>query len=123
MSMTFSLRPAIAADIPAITAIYAEAVRHGTATFELDAPDEGEMRRRFDGLIAAGFPYLAAEERGSVLGYAYAGTYRARPAYRFVVEDSIYLAAEARGRGIGKALLMSLIDGKAGSSDAGSIRC
>jgi L-amino acid N-acyltransferase YncA len=108
--MGYSIRPAAVADLAAITAIYAGAVRHGTATFEIEPPDEAEMRRRFDVLSGGGFPYFVAEEAGAVIGYAYAGTYRPRPAYRFVVEDSIYLAAEARGRGIGKALLNVLIE-------------
>src|SRR5690606_27324388 len=98
-----TIRPATAADIAAITAIYADAVRHGTATFELEPPDFAEMLRRFAALSEAGFPYLVAEERAGVAGYAYAGPYRARPAYRFTVEDSLYLAPSARGRGIGSA--------------------
>jgi phosphinothricin acetyltransferase len=103
------IRAAAPADIPAITAIYAEAVSFGTATFELEPPSVAEMRSRFDTLMAGNFPYIVAEEAGRVLGYAYAGTYRARPAYRFVVEDSIYLATGARGKGVGKALLTELI--------------
>jgi phosphinothricin acetyltransferase len=104
-----TIRPATAADIAAITAIYADAVRHGTATFELEPPDRAEMLRRFAALSEANFPYLVAEERTGVAGYAYAGPYRARPAYRFTVEDSVYLAPSAQGRGIGSALLARLI--------------
>jgi phosphinothricin acetyltransferase len=104
------LRPATPADIAAITRIYAHAVRHGTASFELEPPDEAEMARRQGALLAGSFPYLVAEADGLVVGYAYAGPYRARPAYRFTVEDSIYLAPDAQGRGIGRALLHRLID-------------
>lgn len=103
------IRPAERRDIAAITPIYAHAVLHGTASFELEPPDEAEMRRRFDALHIDGFPYLVAEEDGAVLGYAYAGPYRARPAYRYTVEDSIYLASEAQGRGVGRALLDRLL--------------
>jgi phosphinothricin acetyltransferase len=103
------IRPATPADVPAIADIYAEAVRHGTASFELDPPDEGEMTRRYRALVDRNFPYLAAEENGVIAGYAYAGPYRARPAYDWTVEDSIYLAPAAQGRGIGRALLDRLI--------------
>ncbi len=103
------IRPATPADIPAITRIYAHAVKHGTASFELEAPDEAEMARRMTVLIDGGFPYLAAEDAGALRGYAYAGAYRPRPAYRFSVEDSIYVAAEAQRRGVGRALLDALI--------------
>lgn len=107
------IRPATAADIAAITAIYADAVRHGTATFELEPPDHAEMLRRFATLTGADFPYLAAEADGRLVGYAYAGPYRARPAYRFTVEDSVYLAPSAQGRGLGTALLARLIEATA----------
>jgi L-amino acid N-acyltransferase YncA len=104
-----SIRAAGAADIPAITRIYAHAVCHGTASFELEPPDEAEMARRQRALFEGGFPYLVAELDGAVAGYAYAGPYRARPAYRFSVEDSVYVAAEAHRRGVGRALLATLI--------------
>ncbi len=107
--MTHVLRPATPADVPAITAIYRPEVLSGTATFELDPPDEAEMAGRMATLLAGGFPYLAAEIAGAVVGYAYAGPYRARPAYRFAVEDSIYLAPDARGRGLGSLLLTRLV--------------
>src|SRR5262245_11333348 len=97
-----SIRPATLADVPAITAIYAHAVKHGTASFELDAPDEAEMTRRIRTLIDGGFPYLAAEADGKFLGYAYAGPYRTRPAYRFTVEDSIYVDPNVQRRGVGR---------------------
>jgi phosphinothricin acetyltransferase len=104
-----AIRSATPADIPAITEIYAEAVRHGTATFELEPPDAGEMRRRFDALHAGNFPYLVAETNGRIAGYAYAGPYRPRPAYRFTVENSVYLLPASHRRGIGLALLNELI--------------
>ncbi len=90
--MTVTVRPATHADVPAITRIYAHAVEHGTASFELDAPDQAEMTRRFKELNNNGFPYLVAVIDGAVVGYAYAGPYRSRPAYRFTVENSVYVA-------------------------------
>jgi L-amino acid N-acyltransferase YncA len=104
------IRPATEADIHPITAIYGESVLNGTASFEIDPPDEGEMEQRWRAIVAKGYPFLVAEEDGQILGYAYASTYNARMAYRHTVEDSIYLAAESRGKGIGGALLRSLID-------------
>jgi len=103
------IRPATPADIPAITRIYAHAVEYGTASFELDAPDEAEMTRRMNELLSRDFPYLVVESNGAVAGYAYAGPYRARPAYRFTVENSVYIAPDAHRRGLGKALLEELI--------------
>jgi L-amino acid N-acyltransferase YncA len=104
------IRPALVADLPAITAIYAEAVLTGTATFELIAPDLAEMNRRFENLTGSGFPYLVALLDGGFAGYAYAGPYRPRPAYRFTVENSVYLAPSAQRRGVGTLLLQRLID-------------
>ena len=104
-----SIRPAGPSDLAAITRIYADAVRGGTASFEIDPPDQNEMARRFAALCGSGFPYLVAEGAGSVAGYAYAGPYRGRPAYRWTVEDSIYVAAGLQRRGIGRALLDRLI--------------
>jgi phosphinothricin acetyltransferase len=97
------------ADIPAITRIYAHAVQNGTATFELEPPDEAEMTRRMTALLEGNFPYLAAESGAALAGYAYAGLYRTRPAYRFTVEDSIYIDPNAQRRGVGRALLARLI--------------
>lgn len=96
-------------DIPVITTIYADAVRHGTASWELEPPTLGEMKRRFEALVADGYPYLVAHRGEDILGYAYAGAYRPRPAYRHTVEDSIYVARQAQGMGIGRALLAALI--------------
>lgn len=104
------IRPATAADLLAITAIYEEAVLHGTATFELDPPDLAEMTRRYDALVGGGFPYLVAVDGDQVQGYAYAGPHRPRIAYRFTVENSIYLAPAAQRRGIGGKLLAALIN-------------
>jgi phosphinothricin acetyltransferase len=104
------IRPATLNDIPAITRIYAHAVQHGTASFELEPPSEAEMRRRMETLLAGRFPYLVAEIDGTVAGYAYAGPYRARPAYRFTVENSIYVAPQMQRHGIGRLLLKALIE-------------
>jgi phosphinothricin acetyltransferase len=103
------IRPAVAADLPFITGIYEHAVRYGTATFELIPPDLAEMTRRFAALIEGGFPYLVACLEGRVVGYAYAGAYRPRPAYRFTVENSVYLEPAVHRRGIGLQLLRRLI--------------
>jgi phosphinothricin acetyltransferase len=84
-------------------------VRYGTATFELAAPDLAEMTRRFRALIDGGFPYLVAAVDGGVIGYAYAGPYRPRPAYRFTVENSIYLKPTIHRRGIGLQLMQHLL--------------
>ena len=105
-----TIRAAVAVDLSAITAIYEEAVLHGTATFEIEPPDLAEMTRRFEALTGAGFPYFVAVDGDQVLGYAYAGSYRPRIAYRFTVENSIYLAPAAQRRGIGSRLLVALIE-------------
>ena len=108
--MPLVIRPATPDDMTQITAIYAHAVLHGTATFEIDPPDAAEMARRWRVLTQNGHPYLAAEVDGAVTGYAYAGPYRSRPAYRWTVEDSIYVARDAQRGGIGRALLQRLIE-------------
>jgi phosphinothricin acetyltransferase len=107
---TVDVRDATAADIAAITDIYAHHVRAGSASFELEPPSEDEMRSRWGKLVAAQFPWIAATEDERVVGYAYAGPYRPRRAYRYSVEDSVYLAPDAQGRGIGSRLLRSLIE-------------
>ncbi|OBQ65492.1 MULTISPECIES: GNAT family N-acetyltransferase [Mesorhizobium] len=106
---TIVIRPATSADLDTITEIYADAVTHGTASYELEPPGRAEMGTRFAALTAGGFPYLVAEKDGAVLGYAYAGAFRPRPAYRFIVEDSVYVAPEAKGQGVGLMLMRSLI--------------
>jgi phosphinothricin acetyltransferase len=108
--MSLIIRPSLASDVPAIAAIYAHAAMHGTASFELDPPPEAEMARRRDAILEGGYPYLVAERDGELLGYAYAGAYRTRPAYRSTVEDSIYVAPSAQGQGVGRALLIALIE-------------
>jgi L-amino acid N-acyltransferase YncA len=106
---SLEIRPAIAADLPFVTEIYDHAVRYGTATFELIPPDLAETTRRFGVLTEGGFPYLVAALEGRVVGYAYAGAYRPRPAYRFTVENSVYLKPAIHRRGIGLKLLQRLI--------------
>jgi phosphinothricin acetyltransferase len=105
-----AVRPATPADIPAIATIYRHAVLHGTASFELEPPDEAEMLRRYEAVVGGGYPYFVAEMDGKVLGYAYANAYRTRPGYRFTVEDSVYITPDAQGKGIGRALLHALIE-------------
>jgi phosphinothricin acetyltransferase len=105
-----TIRPACPDDIAAITRIYAHAVRHGTASFELDPPDEVEMTRRMAAIRDGGFPYLAADVNDQLAGYAHAGFFRTRPAYRFTIEDSIYIAPDQQACGIGRALLDQLIE-------------
>jgi len=103
------IRPATAADIPGIVAIYGPSVATGTASFELTPPDAAEMLRRFESITAHGFPYVVAIIDGAVAGYAYASSYRTRPAYRFTVENSIYVSPAFQGRKVGTALLGRLI--------------
>jgi L-amino acid N-acyltransferase YncA len=104
------IRAASPGDLPAITAIYADAVLNGTATFELEPPGETEMGRRMTALVEAGYPYFVAEVDGGVLGYGYAGPYRPRPGYRHTVEDSVYIARSGWRQGIGRSLLRRLIE-------------
>ena len=108
----FVIRDSEPGDLPAITAIYGHWVLEGHASFELESPGLAEMARRRGTVLKGGYPYLVAVSRKSaeVLGYAYAGAYRPRLAYRFACEDSIYLAPRAQNRGVGKALLKTLIE-------------
>lgn len=104
------VRPATSKDVPGITSIYAPAVIHGLASWELEPPDEAEMARRLETVTGAGYPWLVAENgEGHIFGYAYASSYRPRLAYRWTVENSVYVAEDAQGRGVGKLLLSSLI--------------
>lgn len=112
------LRAAAARDAAAIAAIYAEHVRTGTATFDTEAPDAEAMAAKLADITGRRWPFLVAEREGAVLGYAYATQFRDRPAYAYCCEDSIYIAADHRGRGIGKALLAALI----GCSEAAGFR-
>ena len=109
-----SIRPTQEADLAAVQAIYAHHVLTGAASFELEPPDLEEIRRRWSAVVAGGYPHLVAVEGeaevGRILGYAYAGAYRPRPAYRHSVEDSVYVDAARHGRGIGRALLARLIE-------------
>ena len=111
---TPTVRLATPADIEAITAIYRPAVLHGTASFEVEPPDEAEMLRRFEAITASGYPYFVAEVDGRVAGYAYVNAYRTRPAYRFTVEDSIYISPDAQGKGVGRVLLDRLVETSTG---------
>lgn len=106
---SLKLRPCRPEDIAAIQAIYADAVLTGTASFELDPPDVEEMRARWRKIIAEGYPYVVATIDDALVGYAYAGAYRPRRAYRGTVENSIYVHSGCRGSGVGRALLVELI--------------
>jgi L-amino acid N-acyltransferase YncA len=96
-------------DVAKIAAIYAHHVRHGSASFEEVAPDAAEIAKRRLEILAKGFPYLVAEANGELLGYCYASLYRTRSAYRFALEDSVYVAPEAIRKGVGRALMGTLI--------------
>ena len=108
--MPLIVRDATPADVPAIAALYADEVRDHVNTYEYDVPDEAEMARRMDAIVGAGYPYIVAQEPdGTIGGYAYASSYRARLGYRMTVENSVYVAAGRQGQGIGAALLGRLI--------------
>lgn len=112
VGLGLTIRQAEESDIPAIQAIYAHHVLHGVASFELEPPDQAEMLRRRTDVLARGLPYLVAEDQpgsGAILGFAYAAPYRARPAYRWALEDSVYVLPGEGGKGIGSALLSALI--------------
>ncbi len=104
------VRPATSADTPAITAIYGHHVLHGLGTFEEVPPSEADMAARMAAVQAKALPYLVAEKDGAVLGFAYAAPFRLRTAYRFTAEDSVYIAPDAIGQGVGKALLSAVIE-------------
>jgi phosphinothricin acetyltransferase len=108
MSQMSFIRSSQESDLPAITAIYAHHVLHGTGTFETTPPTEAEMTSRRADVLAKGLPYLVIEDGGRVLGYAYCQWFKPRPAYRFSAEDSIYMHPDAAGKGLGKQLLAEL---------------
>jgi len=108
-----TVRDAVADDASAIAAIYAHHVLHGTATFDLDPPDVGFWRDKIADMAARGWPFVVADEGAGAIGYAYAAQFRDRPAYREACEDSIYIAPDAMGRGVGRALLAALLEGAA----------
>lgn len=108
--MRLHVRNAVAADIAAITALYAREVRDGIASYEAVAPDEMEMARRWEALVGRGLPYFVAEHDGRFAGYAYASSYRPREGYRWTVEDTLYVQPDMQGRGVGRALLTHLIE-------------
>jgi phosphinothricin acetyltransferase len=109
MPDTLILRDARDDDMPAVQAIYSHHVIHGTASFELEAPTLQQMFQRRADVCAQDLPYLVAEREGEVVGYGYATLYRPRPAYRFSVEDSVYVREGMAGLGIGHALLSRII--------------
>lgn len=104
------VRPARDADISAIRAIYAHHVLEGTGSFEEAAPDTDEMTTRFRSVVGNGLPYLVAANGETVLGFAYAAPFRPRSAYRFTVENSVYVHPAVIGQGIGRTLLAELIE-------------
>lgn len=103
------IRHAVATDIPSMTLIYAHHVMHGTGSFEEDAPSESVMHERWQTRDQAGYPTLIAELNDNTMGFAYAGNYKSRSAYRFTVEDSIYVSPDFVGQGVGLSLLETLI--------------
>lgn len=103
------VRPAEASDMAALADIYGHHVLHGFGTFEEVPPSPADLNQRREAIVARGLPYLLAEDQGKVLGFAYAGPFRLRAAYRYTVEDSVYVAPDALGRGVGRAVLSRVI--------------
>jgi L-amino acid N-acyltransferase YncA len=108
--MQIIIRPSRDTDVEAIAAIYGKSVEVDTASWEYEPPSVEEFAQRRRDVLAKGFPYFVAEQNGRVIGYSYASSYRARIGYRFVVEDSVYVHEDARGQGVAKKLLNTLID-------------
>lgn len=104
------IRAAVTADMAEVAELYRLEVLAGTATFETEPPGQAEMAARRDAITAGGYPWLVAVTRGRCAGYAYANAFRSRPAFRYTVENSVYVAADDRGKGVGRALLARLID-------------
>jgi L-amino acid N-acyltransferase YncA len=112
--MKIRIRDAANADLPTISEIYRESVLTGVSSYELEPPSDDEMALRFATIIGQNYPYIIAEdEKGRVLGYAYASAFRTRPAYRYLAEDSVYVAPDARGMGVGSSLLDALMSATA----------
>jgi L-amino acid N-acyltransferase YncA len=107
------IRPATTADLPSITAIYAQSVLYDTASFEIDPPDEAEMAKRLATIQGLNHPFIVAEDQGGVVGYAYASTFRSRAAFAQTLEVSVYVDVLKRGRGTGRALLGALVEASA----------
>ena len=103
------IRPSSDADLPAITAIYAHHVLHGTGSFETEPPSVADMMARRADVLSKGLPYLVVEQDGKIAGFAYGNWFKPRPAYRYSVEDSIYMAPDLQGKGLGRALLTELM--------------
>lgn len=103
------IRPSSDADLPAITAIYAHHVLHGTGSFETEPPSIVDMTARRADVLSKGLPYLVVEQDGKIAGFAYGNWFKPRPAYRYSVEDSIYMAPDLQGKGLGRALLAELM--------------
>ena len=103
------IRPSSDADLPAITAIYAHHVLHGTGSFETEPPSVADMMARRADVLSKGLPYLVVEQDGKIAGFAYGNWFKPRPAYRYSVEDSIYMAPDRQGKGLGRALLAELM--------------
>ncbi|MFH8369286.1 GNAT family N-acetyltransferase [Streptomyces sp. NPDC018031] len=110
ISPELTVRPAVPGDLPAVAGINTHYVTHTVATFDETPPTLADWERRLADLTGQGLPFLVAELRGEVAGYAYAGPWRPKPAYRHTVEDTIYLAPHHTGRGLGSALLAPLVE-------------
>ncbi len=107
------VRPAVASDLKSVADVFAHYVRHTVATFEETPPTVADWERRLEDLTGRGLPFLVAESAGAVVGFAHASPWRPKPAYRFTVEDTLYLAPDATGQGLGAALLDALVTASA----------
>jgi L-amino acid N-acyltransferase YncA len=109
MTASFLIREAEETDIAQLTEIYAHHVRTGTSSFEIEPPDEAEMKARWSRIRSAGLPYVVAESAGRLLGYCYVSWYRPRRAYRYTLENSVYVSADSMRMGVGRALLEHML--------------